>query len=383
MTAASSTPRPTGSQRQRRRQPHLRPSTPDGRPVCWGHDAYGESTPPRRPSCRSRRVTSPPAACATDSTIFCWGYETWRRPSPSSPVPSGHWAVASGAQPQLRRVQRQPALLLGRRRRRPGHASHGRLRRQVSLGEQVSCALGVDGTTGCWGPAIEGAPPPCRCARSPSAMVIACGHRGRWQPRLLGANAWMPVVHSPPAGAFRAVAVGGPTAALSRVMARSPAGAPTTPARRHRPRARSSRSRPRAATACAIAADGSLACWGANDAGQATPPRGTFVSVGVGATTACALADSGMPACWGAPLADTAAAPGDTRLTQVSMGLDHACGVVSSGILDCWGADQVGQAQPPIPGAPVRARPITPRRSPRTRHSSSRCQPTPSATIRP
>jgi hypothetical protein len=47
-------------------------------------------------------------------------------------------------------------------------------------------------------------------------------------------------------------------------------------------------------------------------------------------------------------------------MTQVSTGLDHACGVVSSGILDCWGADQAGQAQPPIPGAPVATRPVGP-----------------------
>jgi hypothetical protein len=34
--------------------------------------------------------------------------------------------------------------------------------------------------------------------------------------------------------------------------------------------------------------------------------------------------------------------------------------VVSNGILDCWGADDAGQAQPPIPGAPVASRPIDP-----------------------
>jgi hypothetical protein len=113
-------------------------------------------------------------------------------------------------------------------------------------------------------------------------------------------------------------------------------------------------------TACAIAADGTLACWGANDAGQATPPGGTFVSVGVGATTSCALSDAGTATCWGAPLAETAAAPGDTRLTQVAVGGDHACGVVSNGILDCWGADDVAQAQPPVPGAPVPSRPVDP-----------------------
>ena len=33
---------------------------------------------------------------------------------------------------------------------------------------------------------------------------------------------------------------------------------------------------------CGVRTDGSLACWGRNNEGQASPPRGKFASVGAG-----------------------------------------------------------------------------------------------------
>ena len=55
--------------------------------------------------------------------------------------------------------------------------------------------------------------------------------------------------------------------------------------------------------------DGSVACWGSDENGQATPPAGSFVSV--------------------------------------SAGNLHTCGVRSDGSVACWGSDENGQATPP------------------------------------
>ncbi|MET0773502.1 MAG: putative Ig domain-containing protein [Candidatus Limnocylindrales bacterium] len=331
--------------------------TPDGRPVCWGHDAYGESTVPQETFLSVAAGYLTTCGVRPDSTVFCWGYETWEAPLAEQPGPVGRWAVASGASHSC--AVSNDSLLYCWGANDAGQATPPTgAWRQVSLGEAVSCAVGVDGTTGCWGPAIEGAAPSVPLRQVAVSDAFGCGLAGDgsiacWGNGDAGRT-------SPPAGAFRAVAVGeafGCAIAGDGSLAcwgANDAGQATPPAGTFLALAAAGR------TACAIAADGTLACWGANDAGLATPPAGTFVSVGVGATTACALADSGTAACWGAPLADTAAAPGDTRLTQVSTGLDHACGVVSSGILDCWGADQAGQAQPPIPGAPVATRPVDP-----------------------
>ncbi|MGB6895914.1 MAG: RCC1 domain-containing protein, partial [Dehalococcoidia bacterium] len=60
---------------------------------------------------------------------------------------------------------------------------------------------------------------------------------------------------------------------------------------------------------CGVKTDGTLACWGRNDYGQATPPAGTF--------------------------------------SQVSAGGFHNCGVKTDGTLACWGSNSDGQATPP------------------------------------
>ncbi len=82
------------------------------------------------------------------------------------------------------------------------------------------------------------------------------------------------------------------------------------------------------------------------------------MSVGVGDTYACAVATSGVPTCWGDLTAPGATPTPKVLLSQVAVGGDHACGIASNGILVCWGADDVGQSDPPVPGAPVLTTPI-------------------------
>jgi alpha-tubulin suppressor-like RCC1 family protein len=51
---------------------------------------------------------------------------------------------------------------------------------------------------------------------------------------------------------------------------------------------------------CAIRQDGSIACWGLNDYGEATPPAGDdFVSVSCGTYHTCALKKDNTVVCWG------------------------------------------------------------------------------------
>jgi alpha-tubulin suppressor-like RCC1 family protein len=48
-----------------------------------------------------------------------------------------------------------------------------------------------------------------------------------------------------------------------------------------------------------VKTDGSIACWGFNNYGQATPPAGTFSSVSAGYSHTCALKIDGTVTCWG------------------------------------------------------------------------------------
>ena len=51
--------------------------------------------------------------------------------------------------------------------------------------------------------------------------------------------------------------------------------------------------------ACAVAADGSLHCWGNPWWNFQDEPDGVFVAVSAGGETACALRDDGQVVCWG------------------------------------------------------------------------------------
>ena len=97
---------------------------------------------------------------------------------------------------------------------------------------------------------------------------------------------------------------------------------------------------------CGLQSDGTVACWGSNDCGQATPPAGTFTQVSAGLSHTCGLQSDGTLACWGFDGYGQATPPAGT-FTQVSAGYHHTCGLQSDGSLACWGLNPFGQAPAP------------------------------------
>ncbi len=51
--------------------------------------------------------------------------------------------------------------------------------------------------------------------------------------------------------------------------------------------------------ACALSAEGEATCWGNDDDGQSTPPKGPFVAISAGGYHTCALNAEGEATCWG------------------------------------------------------------------------------------
>ena len=87
---------------------------------------------------------------------------------------------------------------------------------------------------------------------------------------------------------------------------------------------------------CQVESDGSVACWGADDYGQATPPPGTFLSVSAGDLHTCGVRTDGSVACWGLDLRGQASPPDGTFLA-VAAGDRHSCGLRPDGSVQCWG----------------------------------------------
>ena len=71
--------------------------------------------------------------------------------------------------------------------------------------------------------------------------------------------------------------------------------------------------------------NGSVACWGNDSYGQATPPAGPFLSVSAGFQHACGVKEDGAAACWGNDSYGQATPPAGPFLS-VSAGTYHTCG---------------------------------------------------------
>ena len=97
---------------------------------------------------------------------------------------------------------------------------------------------------------------------------------------------------------------------------------------------------------CGLRSDGSVACWGDDFAGEATPLAGSFLSVSAGWLFTCGVRSNGSIGCWGWNESGEATPPAGSFLS-VSAGEGHTCGVRSNGSVACWGSNGAGQATPP------------------------------------
>lgn len=121
---------------------------------------------------------------------------------------------------------------------------------------------------------------------------------------------------------------------------------------------------------CAIAASGTVKCWGYNDRGQVgdgtqTNREAPVDVVGLGANIrdvstgwshSCAVAKTGAAKCWGDNSSgqlgngtnDSAPVSVDvvglqSNFKEVSVGYQHTCALTNTGSVKCWGSNQNGQ----------------------------------------
>ena len=101
---------------------------------------------------------------------------------------------------------------------------------------------------------------------------------------------------------------------------------------------------------CAVKADGTPVCWGANGDGQATVPAGTgsVTQITAGYLHSCAIKTGGTPVCWGSnSFAQSAIPAGTGSVTQVTVGYLHSCAIKTGGTPVCWGHNGNGETTIP------------------------------------
>ena len=181
-------------------------------------------------------------------------------------APSPRWRSSGAAHSCAAAVRSVGSLACwGSDDSRPGDAAPAGTFTAGSGGSLHSCGVHIDGTLQAPGPSRWGRDFGTWRARPP------CSVPGKQRPQLRGADD----------------------------TGRWPVGAATSTARSSPPDGTFDigERRPRSTTVHG-AANGTLACWGSDVEGQASPPDGTFTAVGAGGDHSCAVRMDGALACW-------------------------------------------------------------------------------------
>ena len=102
------------------------------------------------------------------------------------------------------------------------------------------------------------------------------------------------------------------------------------------------------AHALALRSDGSIAGWGVNLNGQATPLAGNdFIAIAAGNNFSLALRSNGSIAGWGVNTYNQATPPAGTDFTAIAAGNDFGLALRSNGSIAGWGRNNYGQLGTP------------------------------------
>ena len=250
---------------------------PDGTPVCWGRNNYGQAMPPA-----GERLTvissSYGHTCGLrpDGAPVCWGVDALVRTTP----PASEKLVT------------------------------------ISNGESHTCGLRTDGTPVCWGGDYVGQSTPPAGEKleaiSASSSSHTCGLRRDGTPVCWGGG-WYGQT-TPPAGERLKTISSGRDHTCGLHLDGTPVcwglntvGQSAPPAGESFVEISSG-----GGHTCGLRSDGTPICWGKNDDGQATPPVGELLTtISSGRYYTCGLRPDGTPVCWGDNEYGQATPPGE------------------------------------------------------------------------
>lgn len=284
-------------------------------------------------------------AIQTDASLACWGLDQMGQ------IGNGAGSSADVLSPE--------AITLPS----PGTAV------DIGLGYAFSCAVLTGGAVTCWGddsdgqlgnagltgtvaapPAAVTLPSPGTASRIAAGRAFACAVLTDGKVTCWGDDGWGQLGNGAPSADV--------TAPPAPITLPSPGTATDVDAGRE--------------TACALLADGHVACWGRRSSGQIggsgssvttptlvdLPSPGTAYAVSVGESHVCALLTNYQVACWGggfngalgsgvradqSPPGTVVDLPGVGTAIGVSAGFSHTCAVLTDGDVTCWGEDEYGQ----------------------------------------
>jgi alpha-tubulin suppressor-like RCC1 family protein len=267
----------------------------DGRAHCFGAGVttFGLSAEPPGPFRHVTVGTNHACALHEDRTVACWGDDGFGQ---ATAPPGEFLAVDAGALHTCGLRADHTLVCWGQNDEGESSPPAGKFE-SLAVGEAHGCALRADDTVVCWGrdAAFQASPPPGLTGQGDGFETLALAgdsiHRQ---------TVWVDWIYD----------------------------------------------RRGAAHACGLRPDGTLACFGADAFGQATPPTGAFTKVSTGTGSSCALRVSGELECWGGPLAQSAERPAG-EFVDVSVGYAYGCAIRADGALACWEGIDTGRPNDP------------------------------------
>jgi hypothetical protein len=228
---------------------------------CWGDNSSGEASAPSGTFSTVQAGSESTCAIGADGLIQCWGLIEFGDPNP----PSGPFA-------------------------------------QISSGNTFNyCALRSDGSVACWGANGSGQSSP----PSDAFTRLSTYYNGSAGLRTDGSiEFWGDTGFGTKPGPYLDMALG-------------------------------------EAHVCAIKPDHTLECFNNSQQYNQTPPSGTYQSLTVDSDTNCAIATDGTVACWGSNVwgdqsVGKAVAPSG-KFISISLAAQHGCGVRTDHSVTCWG----------------------------------------------
>lgn len=343
----------------------------DGSPVCWGANGVGQARPPAGPFERIFAGGDTSCGIESDGGVRCWG----RVEEGQDEVPAGVdlASVAPGVDHACGMDTAGDVHCWGRDDRFQATAPVLDAE-QVSLGlGSFGCAVRAGGALICFGPATNGqtAPPSGTYVRvgvgeTHACAVTSAGRLACWgddafgQATPPGSAGWVDVAATKQTSCGLAGATAGVSCWGTRALAASTGahswvdggdfhyvavkgdgklsdqGANGDGQRNEDTNLRFTRVSAGVRNTCGLVTDGSLRCWGFDDAGKNTVPGGTFSDVSTGTRHTCAVRSNGAVACWGDAAEKATLAPAGVYV-QVSAGNGVSCAVSDAGRLRCWG----------------------------------------------
>ncbi len=320
---------------------------PGGQAVCWGNSSSTATSPPAGSYAAIAAGNTETCAVRTDGQLRCWGgvladtAPTTGRFVDVALYNGRACAIRSDGGLQCWQAAGVSSL---------GVLPSGRFM-DVALGQSHACALRSDGQALCWGSNAQG-----QTAVPAATAFVAlgvgyqhtCGVRENGSLVCWGANPSGQL--TVPAGGYTALAVG-----RGHACARDEEGAircwgdegPGKGALSV-PSTGFDRVFAGPGFACGLtfgneSLGNDIGCVGATTA--MTPPVRQYRDLSFGSTSACGVALDGQIECWGQSLG---ALPQNERVQSVAVGEAHACALrTSDGTAVCWGENGDGQATPP------------------------------------